>query len=64
MTLKEAVRQLKGLREYAEGEVKTYGTMDVGDDDNPWVEDVQALDIAIEVMERMQKQEEKDYGEV
>ena len=50
---KEAVRQLKGLREYAEGEVKTYGTMDVGDDDNPWAEDVQALDIAIEVMERM-----------
>ena len=56
MTLKEAMRQLKGLREYAEGEIGVYATMDTGDDDNPWIEDVQALGTAIEVMERMQEQ--------
>lgn len=55
MTLEKAIRQLKELREYAKGEIVGYGAMD---DDNPWVEDVKALDVAIKVMEQMQEREQ------
>lgn len=51
MTLKEAISQLKSLKVYAEGEIPVYDTMR-DNDDNVWVGDVQALEVAIEALEQ------------
>lgn len=58
MTLKEAIGQLKSLKVYAEGEIPVYDTMRE-DDDNVWVGDVQALEVAIEALTGINQQDTK-----
>lgn len=56
MTLKEAIQRLKDLRDYARSEIAVYDTMR-DDDENVWIKDVKALDIAIETLEGMKRQD-------
>ncbi len=52
MSVKEVIEQLKSLREHC----KEYA--DAQDEDCIWKKDVQALDIAIEILEDMFDEEE------
>lgn len=55
MTLEKAIQRLKDVREYTEWEIALYAQMAV--DVNPRIEDAQALDAAIEALERMRRQD-------
>lgn len=56
MTLKEAISRLKDLKVYAEGEITVYDTMRE-DDDNVWIGDAQALEVAIKALETVSRME-------